>query len=919
MSIRILACGVFRTDLEKILGTNQSDIAISFLEGGLHSEPNKLREALQRAIDEEHAASRIILLYGLCGTGTSGLHARSIPLIIPRVHDCISLFLGSSAAYTRQFRHIPGTYYISAGWYEEQVQPRGSKLGGDDRDPSQEAIRLDISRDKPEDLVEKYGRENAEAILDVTHSWKKNYKRAVFIDTGSGDRDKYRKHVQTIGQKFNWKTETIAGSTRLMERALKAETGDDEILVVEPGELTYFDVAAGRLNAGKPEEAGLGYSPQRRSWTIPGSRGTSHRQRRIGLGIDAGGTYTDAVLFDLQTESVLAKTKALTTPWDYTEGIDKALEQLPAQTLIRTEIVSVSTTLATNAIVENNRQAVGLLLMPLSDSVAEEIEHRPLQLIRGRVNISGEVQEEIDETEIRKTAREMVRNHGVRAFAVSGYGGTVNPVHEKTVAGILRDETGLMVCAGHELSGQLDFTVRAATAVLNAGIIPHLETFFHAVEDRLRFRHIDAPVLFVRGDGFLMNASYAMEHPIETALSGPAASIAGARYLTGCDEACIIDVGGTTSDIAYVENGSVETDPDGAMIGNHRTHVRAVDMVTLGIGGDSEVVFDRGDIRVGPRRVSPLCRLGREGEDLLKRLASRIDDFSASSSAALICRFTGKQPPFPLNRMEKEALDSLINGPLSVLELAEKILLGHWRFLKLDRLLSVRSIEILGLTPTDLLHVEERLVLGSKESARLGLKLHARLSGLPEAEYARLVWGQAERSISAGVMAKMLDLSPEDPAVELLVSGGSRRVRLSAKPAAPLVGLGAAAPFLLGGIQRSLDQEALIPENADVANAIGAVTSSVQALARASIVPAAPEGYRLTGTDDTIYSELSRAETVLEARLLEQVRRRASAAGTSETEVRLSVWDRVARSATGEPILLERCMEAEIRGLPDNF
>jgi N-methylhydantoinase A/oxoprolinase/acetone carboxylase beta subunit len=919
MSIRILACGVFRTDLESIIQNCQSDFEISYLEGGLHSEPNKLRETLQKAIDEERNASRIILLYGLCGTGTSGLHARSIPLIIPRVHDCISLFLGSSAAYARQFRHIPGTYYISAGWYEEQVQPKGAKPEKNDRSPSHEAIRLDISQDKPEELVERYGRENADAILDVTHSWKRNYKRAVFIDTGNGDREKYHKHVEAIGQKFKWKTETIAGSTRLMEKALKIDTGDEEILVVEPGELTYFDAAAGRLNAGKPEDAGLGCSPRRRSWIIPGIRGKSHRQRRIGLGIDAGGTYTDAVLFDLQTESVMAKTKALTTPWDYTEGIDKALEQLPADTLIRTEIVSVSTTLATNAIVENNRQTVGLLLMPLSDSVAEEIEHRPLQLVRGRVNISGEIQEDINEEEIRKTAREMVRNHGVQAFAVSGYGGTVNPVHEKAVAGILRDETGLMVCAGHELSGQLDFTVRAATAVLNAGIIPHLETFFHAVEDRLRFRHIDAPVLFVRGDGFLMNASYAMEHPIETALSGPAASIAGARYLTGCEEACIIDVGGTTSDIAYVENGSVETDPDGAMIGNHRTHVRAVDMVTLGIGGDSEILFDRGEIRVGPRRVSPLCRLGKKDVDILHKLALRIDDFSASSSPALICRFTGKQPPFQPNRMEMATLEALKHGPLSVLELAEKTMLGHWRFLKLDRLLSVRSIEVLGLTPTDLLHIDGRLALGSPEPARLGLAILSRLSGLPEDEFTRLAWEQAERSISTGVMAKLLNLAPEDPAIELLVAGGSGRVKLSAQPSAPLIGLGAAAPFLLGGIRRSLEQEARIPKNADVANAIGAVTSSVQALAKASIIPAAPEGYRLTGSDDTIYSELGQAEASLETRLLEEVCRRAAAAGTSDTEVRLSVWDRVAYSAMGEPILLERCMEAEVRGLPDRF
>jgi N-methylhydantoinase A/oxoprolinase/acetone carboxylase beta subunit len=920
MSTRVLACGVFRTDLESLVQNYSQDIQITYLEGGLHSEPARLRSSLQEAIDTEAETSRIILLFGLCGTGTSGLHARKIPLVIPRVHDCISLFLGSSAAYAEQFRHTPGTYYISAGWYEEQVQPRAAKPDKSEKDPSRETIRLNISQDVPEDLVLIYGRENAEAILDVTHSWKRNYKRAVFIDTGNGNREKYRNHVKAIGKEFGWKTETLPGSTHLIEKALTVKETDEDILVVKPGQLTYFDVSAGKLSAGEPDASDLGYSPHRRSWIIPGIRGTAgHRQRRIGLGIDAGGTYTDTVLFDLQKETVLAKSKALTTPWEYTEGIDRALEQLPAGTLIRTEIVSVSTTLATNAIVENNQQTVGLLLMPLAEAVAGEIDHRPVKLIRGRMSITGEVLEDIDEAEIRQSAREMVQNQGVRAFAVSGYGGTVNPAHEQKVAGILRDETGLMVCAGHELSGHLDFTVRAATAVLNAGIIPHLETFFHAVEDRLKSRGINAPVLFVRGDGFLMNSSYAMEHPIETALSGPAASIAGARYLSNCDEACIIDVGGTTSDIAYIQNGSVETDPDGAMIGPHRTHVQAVDMVTLGMGGDSEVIFDRGDISVGPRRVTPLCRLGIKGGKLLKDLSAKIDALDASSSAALICRYTGKKPPFQPNRIEEAMLRSLESGPLSVLELAERAGLGHWRFLKLNRLLSVRSVEVLGLTPTDLLHVDGRLKLGSKKTARLGLQLHSRLSGIPEKEYARRVWSRAEESISTGIMAKLLDLPASDPAINLLVRGGSKRVALSVKPTAPLIGLGAAAPFLLGGILRSLGQKAQIPENADVANAIGAVTSSVRAYAAGSVIPAAPEGYRLTGSYGTIYTELNQAEAGLEDRLLKEVREKAAAAGTSETEVRLSVWDRTACSATGEVVLLERCMHAEIRGLPDRF
>ena len=630
------------------------------------------------------------------------------------------------------------------------------------------------------------------------------------------------------------------------------------------------------------------------------------------------GTYTDAVLFDFKEHRVIAKAKALTTPWNYTEGIAEALEKLKPEDLRRTELVSVSTTLATNAIVENNRQSVGLLLMPLEGTVPGGLVHRPLKVIKGRMNITGEITGELDEEEIRTAAREMVKNQGVQAFAVSGYGGTVNPAHEKQAAAILRDETGLMVCAGHELSGQLDFTVRAATAVLNAGIIPHLETFFHAAEECLVSRGITAPVLFVRGDGFLMNAAYAMEHPIETALSGPAASVAGAGYLTGMKEATVIDIGGTTSDIGCISGGRVEPDPDGAMIGNHRTHVRAVDMVTLGIGGDSEIRFHRGAVSVGPGRITPLCRLKESESAILENLEQRLDDFAGDTAAGLIIRSTGKEPPFLPDRVEAKVLEVLKQGPLPVLDLAAAAELGHWRFLKLHRLFSVRCLEPVGLTPTDLLHVNGRLKLGNPGISAVGLRIHAALAGISEQEYSAQVWKQAEEKIAAGVVAKLLDIPLNNPAVALLVSGGSAKARLHVTPAAPVVGLGAAAPYLLGGIKRCFGVDTVLPEHGDVANALGAVTSSVHAIVKASIIPA-EEGFRITGEPEILYTSLADAELTLEQTLLSRVRDKAAAAGTSETRVNLTIKDRTARSALGEIILLERCMEAEVRGLPDLF
>jgi N-methylhydantoinase A/oxoprolinase/acetone carboxylase beta subunit len=913
MSIKVIACGVFRTDLQPLLEKHRDELEVTYLEGGLHSEPHKLRDALQEEIERETEAERIVLLYGLCGTGSAGLRARNIPLVIPRVHDCISLFLGSDAAYARQFRSTPGTYYISAGWYEEQIQPKGRKQ----ERPSSDPISLSSRDTAPEELEKRYGKENADAILNFTHSWKRNYKRAVFIDTGGGRRGIYRDYVDAMGREFGWETETIAGSTQLIEKALNSDRSDGEVLLIPPGKVSYFDSATGRMEAGDPETPPEGYSPLRRSRLIPGCAASPRPHRRIGLGIDAGGTYTDTALFNLEEGVLIAKSKALTTPWNYTEGITAALAALPKEQIQKTELVSVSTTLATNAIVEENRQSVGLLLMPLGGELPAGISHTPTEIVSGRLSITGEVLEEIDESRIRRISREMVAERGVRAFAVSGYGGSINPAHEARIAEIIRQETGLMVCAGHELSGRLDFTVRAATAVLNAGIIPHLETFFHDAETCLRTLGIEAPVLFVRGDGFLMNAAYAMEHPIETALSGPAASIAGARYLTGLEEAAVIDVGGTTSDIGYIRGSAVESDPDGAMIGPYRTHVQAVDMVTLGLGGDSEIVIDRGKISVGPRRVTPLCRLDTGYAYLLEALLKRLDDLSASSSPLLICRFTGKEPPFHPDRRETAVLRELSASPLPVLELSARVGLAHWRFLKLQRLLSVRSIELLGLTPTDLLRIDGRLDLGSAEAPVLGLRLHTALAGLPRQEYTAHVWQKIRETLAGGLIAKLLDLGADDPAVGLLVGGGSSRAEVSIRPGAPIVGLGAAARYLLEGFAALFGDDPLIPEHADVANALGAITSSVHAVEAGSVLPASPEGFRITGSGEALYPTLIEAQTALEERLVDDVRRRAAASGTSETAVLLSVRDRIGETAFGDTVLLERCMEAEIRGLPD--
>ena len=152
--LHIIACGVLARDIQRTLQRFDSNISTQFLPGGLHERPNELRSKLQEAIDRESAlkrADRIAIGYGLCGLGTVGVTAREIPLLIPRVHDCVALFLGSDAAYKEQFAKYPGTYYISAGWVLEKVLPNSM-----DRDK-----RIGVGPDHLDykTVVEKYGEE----------------------------------------------------------------------------------------------------------------------------------------------------------------------------------------------------------------------------------------------------------------------------------------------------------------------------------------------------------------------------------------------------------------------------------------------------------------------------------------------------------------------------------------------------------------------------------------------------------------------------------------------------------------------------------------------------------------------------------------------------------------------------------------
>lgn len=719
--VHVLACGVLAADLRALAPKIRARLTFDFLPGKLHNVPHDLQRRLQERIDAistTGAADMIAIGYGLCGRGTVGLHARNIPLRIPKTHDCIALFLGSDAAYQEQFARCPGTYYVSSGWVQEGMGSGSAAVPDSELREGANGTGGENEVQRDERLKEHYGTENADAIRQFMDSWKRNYSRAVFIDTGIGNTH-HARLAQKMAEENDWVYEALNGSHDVLASVLTPGP-DPRVCDVPPGYVTAFDAVTRTLIARPPA------AENRTSQKTPRSESPPLAARLVragyGLGIDAGGTYTDAAIFDWATRHVVAKAKAPTTHWDYALGIGGALDRLPAELLRQVENVSVSTTLATNAIVEGRGQRVGLLLMPpAGDDALDWINHRPTRVIPGRLAIDGSelVPANIDQAV--RAAHEMVATDHVRAFAVTGYASSINPAHELAVMAAVHRATRLPVTCGHEVSALLDYRVRAETATLNARIIPCLEAFLERLHTSLTEREIRAPVMIVRSDGSLMNVARASQRPVETLLSGPAASVAGARFMCDAPDALVLDIGGTTSDTAVISGGTVRTDPDGARVGQWQTHVRALAVRTVGLGGDSEVRHDAHGWHVGPRRVWPVCRLeeaiGAAGASAcLQWIWEHPDD--ETSAQAICARMPGSTIPQDLDERGQTVLQLLATEAMTIGRLVRETACLRSAFLGLETLVERQLIRMFGFTPTDALHILGHMTLWNAADAR---------------------------------------------------------------------------------------------------------------------------------------------------------------------------------------------------------
>ncbi|MQW85665.1 hydantoinase/oxoprolinase N-terminal domain-containing protein [Sinorhizobium saheli] len=573
---------------------------------------------------------------------------------------------------------------------------------------------------------------------------------------------------------------------------------------------------------------------------------TSH----LLLGIDTGGTYTDAVLFSEAT-GVVAKAKALTTRHDLAEGISGAVEAVLEKAGIPVSaisLVSLSTTLATNALVEGQGGRAGLVMIGFGpqdlkrDGLQEALGSDPVLFLPGGHNVHGG-ETPLDMSALDEALPRLAEE--VSSFAIAGYFAVRNADHEKRVRERIREISHLPVTCSHELSTRLGGPRRALTTLLNARLVSMIDRLIGSCEDFLKARGIDVPMMVVRGDGALISAAEARLRPIETILSGPAASLVGARYLTGLENAVVSDIGGTTTDVAVLEAGRPRLDAEGAVVGGFRTMVEAVAMRTYGLGGDSEVkINDRGlkaRLDLGPRRFLPLSLAAAlHGDAVLSVLEKQLRATHAGRHDGRFAVRTGLPDHLAsgLQPQEQALYDRIGMVPVALAEL----LVSTPQRATLDRLVGRGLVHICGLTPSDAMHVLGGQAQWNAAAARLGLEIAARTrdgSGQPIAPSAKalaqMIVDRVTRQSSEVILQACLneDGAAIDPAASHAVDRALKRepgiVRFSIGLDRPLVGLGASAPVYYPAIATMLATEAAIPAEADVANAVGAVVGQVRA------------------------------------------------------------------------------------------
>lgn len=643
---------------------------------------------------------------------------------------------------------------------------------------------------------------------------------------------------------------------------------------------------------------------------------------RLVLGIDTGGTYTDAALCRETAEGLqlVGSAKARTTKENLTIGIRNAVAGLD-RTLLKDVIrVSLSTTLATNACVEDMGGEVRLVLITPDKPLERQAyldyglpEPEQIVFLPEKVNSQGVILERLTKDEIRERLAPVCRP-GV-CVAVSGLFSTRNPELELEAAEIAAELGAKVICGRDVAPNQLNYLRRAATALLNGRLQPVIRDFLESVKEAMQEFEMDVPIDIVRSDGSLMNHAFALEYPVETLLCGPAASVAGVMHLLGKsgpkngqqekhpatgmlqpDGAAIpqtaqtggadipqnyiiADIGGTTTDLSIVRNGQAVRTEEGVNIGSYRTCVQSVFVETLGLGGDTRLYADKsGRLALDNNRAVPLCVLAFEYPEIKAELREMLADPYTPVyiyEYRVLARTPQPEELAALNEKEKLLCEFLAERPRNIRDCAKVVGRDMYVF-------NSSHLEQMGLVRkgafalTDVLHLEGEFRAFDVEASLLGARIFSDFLKMDVEEVCRkgreLAVFRLYRAIIRMCLhqdnpkLRQMDEAGIDRMIEAAFYGG-KLMNTAFRLPVSLVGVGAAAQAFLPDAGEKLGTEVILPDAAPVANAVGAAASVVRAEVRMEIHMDREEAkprYYIVGSSDSRLFE-SYEEVIAEA------------------------------------------------------
>ena len=638
-----------------------------------------------------------------------------------------------------------------------------------------------------------------------------------------------------------------------------------------------------------------------------------------GIGIDTGGTCTDAVIYDFGTKSILAAGKALTTKENLEIGIANALDQLPEDLLKRAESLALSTTLATNACVENKGCRAKLLIIGTSPdmiaSLRRELSDHGISDVSQLIVLDARPENlfsnpyDPDWAALEQSIPELFSDCdsvGIVQAYPSANGGRF----EFTALRILRKHLTIPLTIAYDICKEISFMRICASTLLNARLIPLISEFLQAVHNVMARRGLDIPILIVRSDGVLMSEEMALTRPVETLLCGPAASVVGGLELSKVDDAIVLDMGGTTTDIAMVRNRNPMMTKDGVMIGQYRTSVRGVDARAVSLGGDTAVRYDSDGLYLDAVRIIPVSVLAASYPsvtvELRKLAASERQHTRMSHEFYVLQRDISGKAGFTAE--EQAVCDALKNGPLITSKLAERLGLDVYA-LNTRRLEQEGIVIKSGLTPTDMMVLKGDLGLYDPAAAQEALKYVEKSTRIPADQIPDRVYEMVVRAMYKHLGGFLLHqqypgprspFAPEhtqallDALYEQAKGHAGPIAGLSLKTKLPLVGIGAPIHVFLPMVAGLFGTRAILSEYSGVANALGAVCA--QRVARLDVnvfvnaMDATGGYYVMADCKKHLYKDLEDAVAFGRSTAEAEIRKKAALQGLGEDpEITLTV------------------------------